>query len=173
MTFTVVVGARVPGRLMKTEFAIGLSGLPQEARSSRSWVGRADPQPQDISSARYLPRRKDLRQNCTRPVIPARTTIASLPREDIGRAHRFFHRRAAHGNTHVVTVAVEVLATVDTNGRGGFMKTAPHERALLTHRDAGTPERTFGVADGSHRFNDPADSGSVYQGPRLTHKPPQ
>ncbi|EFQ94235.1 hypothetical protein CFE70_009750 [Pyrenophora teres f. teres 0-1] len=42
-------------------------------------------------------------------------------------------------------------------GRGGFKKTAPHERALLTHRDAGTPERALGVADGSHRFNNPDD----------------
>jgi len=42
-------------------------------------------------------------------------------------------------------------------GRGGFKKTAPHERALLTHRDAGTPERALGVADGSNRFHNPDD----------------
>ncbi|RMZ72371.1 hypothetical protein GMOD_00010234 [Pyrenophora seminiperda CCB06] len=42
-------------------------------------------------------------------------------------------------------------------GRGGFKKTAPHERALLTHRDAGTPERALGVADGSNRFLNPDD----------------
>jgi len=42
-------------------------------------------------------------------------------------------------------------------GRGGFKKTAPHERALLTHRDAGTPERALGVADGSNSFHNPDD----------------
>ena len=36
-------------------------------------------------------------------------------RDSMSRHHRFFHRRAAQ-NTRVVTVAVEVVATVDTNG---------------------------------------------------------
>ncbi|KAI1675588.1 hypothetical protein L13192_02335 [Pyrenophora tritici-repentis] len=49
---------------------------------------------------------------------PAPASCEPEPRrEDMGRAHRFFHRRAAHGNTRVVTVAVEVVATVDTNGK--------------------------------------------------------
>ncbi|CAN9410286.1 unnamed protein product [Alternaria alternata] len=34
----------------------------------------------------------------------------------MSRGHRFFHRRAALGNTKTVAVAVEVVATVDTNG---------------------------------------------------------
>ncbi|KAI4624259.1 uncharacterized protein J4E88_001180 [Alternaria novae-zelandiae] len=47
----------------------------------------------------------------------------------------------------------------NTNGfrRGGFKKAAPHERALLTHRDGGSPERALGVADGSNRFHNPDD----------------
>jgi len=50
-------------------------------------------------------------------VEPAPASREPEPRrENMGRAHRFFHRRAAHGNTRVVTVAVEVIATVDTNG---------------------------------------------------------
>lgn len=40
-------------------------------------------------------------------------------------------------------------------GRGGFKKAAPHERALLQHRDDGSPERAMGVADGSSRFRNP------------------
>ncbi|KAI8936791.1 hypothetical protein NX059_006035 [Plenodomus lindquistii] len=39
-------------------------------------------------------------------------------------------------------------------GRGGFRKAAPHERALLQHRDDGTPERAMGVSDGPNRFLD-------------------
>ncbi|CAN9260716.1 unnamed protein product [Alternaria alternata] len=37
-------------------------------------------------------------------------------RDSMSRGHRFFHRRAALGNTKTVAVAVEVVATVDTNG---------------------------------------------------------
>ncbi|KAI4919783.1 hypothetical protein J4E90_001920 [Alternaria incomplexa] len=37
-------------------------------------------------------------------------------RDSMSRGHRFFHRRAALGNTKVVTVAVEVVGTVDTSG---------------------------------------------------------
>ena len=47
----------------------------------------------------------------------------------------------------------------DSNGprgrggrRGGFRKAAPHERALLQVRDGGSPERSFGIAEGSNRF---------------------
>lgn len=36
--------------------------------------------------------------------------------------------------------------------RGGFRKAAPHERALLQHRDDGTPERAMGISDGPNRF---------------------
>ncbi|CAG5182457.1 uncharacterized protein ALTATR162_LOCUS10171 [Alternaria atra] len=36
--------------------------------------------------------------------------------DSMSRGHRFFHRRAALGNTKTVAVAVEVVATVDTNG---------------------------------------------------------
>ncbi|KAF2852789.1 hypothetical protein T440DRAFT_391414 [Plenodomus tracheiphilus IPT5] len=39
-------------------------------------------------------------------------------------------------------------------GRGGYRKAAPHERALLQHRDDGTPERAMGVSDGPNRFLD-------------------
>lgn len=41
--------------------------------------------------------------------------------------------------------------------RGGFRKAAPHERALLQHRDEGTPERAMGVSDGPNRFLDLKD----------------
>ncbi|KNG49687.1 poly rna polymerase cid14 [Stemphylium lycopersici] len=41
--------------------------------------------------------------------------------------------------------------------RGGFKKAAPHERALLQHRDAGTPERALGVEADSNRFQNPED----------------
>ena len=34
----------------------------------------------------------------------------------MGRDHRFFHRRAAQAATQVITVNVEIVATVDTNG---------------------------------------------------------
>lgn len=37
-------------------------------------------------------------------------------RGSMSRGHRLFHRRAALGNTKTVAVAVEVVATVDTNG---------------------------------------------------------
>lgn len=37
-------------------------------------------------------------------------------------------------------------------GRGGYRKPGAHERALLTVQDRGSPERTLGVADGSHKF---------------------
>lgn len=43
------------------------------------------------------------------------------------------------------------------NGRGGFRKAAPHERALLRQRDDGSPERTMGVSDGPNRFLNPED----------------
>lgn len=39
-------------------------------------------------------------------------------------------------------------------GRGGYRKAAPHERALLQHRDDGSPERSMGV-DGPNRFRNP------------------
>jgi non-canonical poly(A) RNA polymerase PAPD5/7 len=47
----------------------------------------------------------------------------------------------------------------NTNGprRGGFRKAAPHERALLQHRDGGSPEYTLGVSDGPNRFVDVDD----------------
>jgi non-canonical poly(A) RNA polymerase PAPD5/7 len=35
---------------------------------------------------------------------------------------------------------------------GPRRKEAPHERALLQHQDAGSPERTYGVDDGPNRF---------------------
>jgi non-canonical poly(A) RNA polymerase PAPD5/7 len=39
------------------------------------------------------------------------------------------------------------------NRRGGpRRKEAPHERALLQHQDAGSPEHTYGVSDGPNRF---------------------
>lgn len=41
--------------------------------------------------------------------------------------------------------------------RGGFRKAAPHERALLRHREGGSPEQTLGVAEGSNRFLNPDD----------------
>ncbi|KAF2997650.1 hypothetical protein E8E13_005372 [Curvularia kusanoi] len=37
-------------------------------------------------------------------------------------------------------------------GRGGYRKKGAHERALLALQDRGSPERTLGVADGSHKF---------------------
>ncbi|OAL43606.1 hypothetical protein IQ07DRAFT_649949 [Pyrenochaeta sp. DS3sAY3a] len=43
------------------------------------------------------------------------------------------------------------------NGRGGFRKAAPHERALLRQRDDGSPERIMGVSDGPNRFLNPED----------------
>lgn len=47
----------------------------------------------------------------------------------------------------------------NTNGprRGGFRKAAPHERALLQHRDGGSPEHILGVPDGPNRFVDVDD----------------
>lgn len=36
--------------------------------------------------------------------------------------------------------------------RGGFRKNAAHERALLRHRDDGSPDHTYGVSDGPSRF---------------------
>lgn len=41
--------------------------------------------------------------------------------------------------------------------RGGFKKAAPHERALLQHRENGSPERALGVAADSNRFLNPDD----------------
>ncbi|KAF1842572.1 uncharacterized protein K460DRAFT_409975 [Cucurbitaria berberidis CBS 394.84] len=38
--------------------------------------------------------------------------------------------------------------------RGGYRKAAPHERALLTHRDDGSPEHAMGVSDGPNKFLD-------------------
>lgn len=38
--------------------------------------------------------------------------------------------------------------------RGGFRKAAPHERALLQHREDTSPERALGVSDGPNRFLD-------------------
>ncbi|ENH99460.1 hypothetical protein COCC4DRAFT_208109 [Bipolaris maydis ATCC 48331] len=47
----------------------------------------------------------------------------------------------------------------NSNGhrRGGFKKAAPHERALLQHRENGSPERALGVAADSNRFQNPDD----------------
>ena len=42
-------------------------------------------------------------------------------------------------------------------GRGGYRKPGAHERALLTVQDHGSPERTLGVEDGSHKFMDVED----------------
>ncbi|KAH7070210.1 hypothetical protein FB567DRAFT_612987 [Paraphoma chrysanthemicola] len=40
--------------------------------------------------------------------------------------------------------------------RGGYRKQrAPHERALLQHREDGSPEHTYGVSDGPSRFLNP------------------
>ncbi|EFQ86309.1 hypothetical protein CFE70_002418 [Pyrenophora teres f. teres 0-1] len=68
-----------------------------------------------------IPRFYRQRQNIPlneQDVDPAPTGCEPEPRrENMGRAHRFFHRRAVHGNTRVITVAVEVVATVDTNGK--------------------------------------------------------
>lgn len=36
--------------------------------------------------------------------------------------------------------------------RGAYRKQAPHERALLRHREGGSPEQTLGVIEGSNRF---------------------
>ncbi|KAH8732155.1 hypothetical protein GQ44DRAFT_735100 [Phaeosphaeriaceae sp. PMI808] len=40
------------------------------------------------------------------------------------------------------------------NRRGRPRAPAPHERALLQHRDQGSPERTYGVSLGPNRFKD-------------------
>jgi len=51
------------------------------------------------------------------------------------------------------------LGRSNTNAlrRGGYRKAAPHERALLQHRDDGTPERAMGISDGPNRFLDLED----------------
>lgn len=41
--------------------------------------------------------------------------------------------------------------------RAPFKKAAPHERALLQHRDNQSPERSLGVAENSNRFQNPDD----------------
>jgi non-canonical poly(A) RNA polymerase PAPD5/7 len=41
--------------------------------------------------------------------------------------------------------------------RGGFRKAAPHERALLQVRDGASPERSFGIVEGSNRFQNVDD----------------
>jgi hypothetical protein len=58
-------------------------------------------------------------------------------RDSMSRHHRFFHRRAAQ-NTRVVTVAVEVVATVDTNG----VLVAKETRAPVTPPASSVPTET-------------------------------
>ncbi|KAF1936498.1 hypothetical protein EJ02DRAFT_83298 [Clathrospora elynae] len=62
-------------------------------------------------------------------------------RDTMSRGHRLFHRRAARGATQVVTVAVEIVATVDTNGN----TVATETRAAVTPQDP-SPPTMVGVA---------------------------
>tara|TARA_R110002003_G_scaffold55_2_gene4931 strand:+ start:11121 stop:12068 length:948 start_codon:yes stop_codon:yes gene_type:complete len=69
---------------------------------------------------------------------------APTQRERRGRADKYGSSRNGRNNA---------------NGqrRGGYRKPAPHERALLQHRDDGSPEHTYGVSAGPNRFLNPDD----------------
>ncbi|KAF1948039.1 hypothetical protein EJ02DRAFT_440192 [Clathrospora elynae] len=78
------------------------------------------------------------------PSGPANSGSASSRRRGRGGApQRDFGRNNANGRGR---------------GRGGYRKAAAaHERALLTHRDDGSPEHAMGVSDGPNRFLNPDD----------------
>ncbi|KAL1797532.1 hypothetical protein ACET3X_004138 [Alternaria dauci] len=64
------------------------------------------------------PRQQRVPESAEKEEVPAKEHLVPGPRarDSMSRGHRFFHRRAALGNTKTVAVAVEVVATVDTNG---------------------------------------------------------
>lgn len=69
----------------------------------------------------------------------ARRHAAPPARENMSKGHRFFHRRPVPGNTKVITVAVEVVDQVDSNGSLAAQETLAPVTLQASHDAVITP----------------------------------